>query len=58
MFGGGDQRAFTVAQHGGKFGGDHGFSGSLNLTVAAVQTGADKNKTRIQRSRSKSQIHW
>ena len=58
VFGGGDQRAFTVAQHGGKLGGDHGFSGSPNLTVAAIQTGADKNKTRIHRCRSKRQADW
>ena len=34
MLGGGNQRTFAVAQHGGEFGGDHGFGGGLNFAVA------------------------
>ena len=55
MFGGGNQRTLAVAQHGGKFGGDHGFGGGLNFAIAAIETGADKNKTCIDRCRSKGQ---
>ena len=57
MFGGGDQRTFAVAEHGGKFGGDHGFGDGLNFAVAAVETGADKNKTCIDGCRSKGQAY-
>ena len=56
MLGGGDQRTFAVAQHGGEFGCDHGFGGGLNLAVGAIQSAADKNKTRIHRCRSERQI--
>ena len=31
VLGGGDQRTFAVAQHGGEFGGDHGFGGRPEL---------------------------
>ena len=57
MLGGGNQRTFAVAQNGGKFGGDHGFRDRLNLAVAAIEPGADKNKTRIDGCRSKGQIY-
>ncbi len=57
MLGGGNQWTFAVAQNGCKFGGDHGFGGGLNFAVAAVQTGADKNKTRIHRCRSEGQTY-
>ena len=56
MLGGRDQRAVAVAQHGGEFGGDHGFGRRLNFAVGAIQSGADKNKTRIDRCRSKGEI--
>ena len=56
MLGGRDQRAVAIAQHGGKFGGDHGFGGGLNFAVAAIQAAADKNKTRIDGCRSKGEI--
>ena len=55
MFGGRDQRAVAVAEHGGEFGGDDGFGGGLNFAVAAIKTGADKNKTCIDRCRSEGQ---
>ena len=56
MLGGGNQRAFAVAQHGGEFGGDHGFGGGLNFAVGAIKSGADKNKTCIDRCRSKGKV--
>ena len=56
MLGGGNQRTFAVAQHGRKFGGDHGFGGGLNFAVGTIKTGADKNKTCIDRCRSKGKI--
>ena len=56
VLGGGNQRTFAVAEHRRKFGGDHGFGDGLNFAVATIQTGADKNKTRIDRCRSEGQI--
>ena len=56
MLGGGDERALAVAQHGREFGCDHRFGGRLNLAVDAVEAGADKNKTCIDRCRSDGQI--
>ena len=56
MLGGGDQRTFAVAKNGGEFGGDHGFGGGLDFAVATIQSGADKNKTRIHRCGSEGQI--
>jgi len=53
MFGGGDQRTLTVAEHRCKIRSLSRFRRRLNLTVAAVQTGADKNKTCIHWCRSK-----
>ena len=55
MLGGGNQRAFAVAENGGEFGGDHGFGGGLNLAVTSLESGADKNKTCIDRRRSERQ---
>ncbi len=52
MLGGGDQRTVAVAQHGGEFGCDHGFGNRLNFAVGAIESAADKNKTRIDRCRS------
>ena len=57
MLGGRDQRAVAVAQNGCKFGGDHGFGGRLNFAVAAIEAGADKNKTRIDGCRSNGEIN-
>ena len=55
VFGGGNQRTLAVAQHGREFGGDHGFGDGLNFAVAAIEAGADKNKTCIDRCRSEGQ---
>ena len=44
---------FAVAQHGREFGCDHGVGGGLNFAVGTLETGADKNKTRIDGRRSK-----
>ena len=55
MLGGGNQRAFTVAQNGRKIGGDHGFGDGGNFAVGIIEAGADKNKTRIDRCRSERQ---
>ena len=55
MFGGGNQRAFAVAENGRKIGGDHGFGDGGNFAVGLIKAGADKNKTRIDRCRSKRQ---
>ena len=57
MFGGRNQRTVAVAQHGGEFGGDDGFGDRLNFAVGAIQSGADKNKTCIDRCRSKGQTY-
>ena len=57
VLGGGNQRTLAIAQNGCEFGGDHGFRGGLNLAVAAIQSGADKNKTRIYRCRSEGQAY-
>ena len=57
MLGGRDQRPLAVAENGGEFGGDHGLGDGLNLAVAAIKAGADKNKTRIHRCRSNGQIN-
>ena len=56
MFGGGDQRTFTVAENGRKIGGDHGFRDRGNFAVGIIETGADKNKTCIDRCRSEGKI--
>ena len=56
MLGGRDQRAVAVAQHGREFGGDHGVGRGLHFAVGTVETGADKNKTRIDRCRSEGEI--
>jgi hypothetical protein len=56
VFGGGNQRTVTVAQHGCEFGGDHGFGCRRNLAIAAIEPGAEKNKTCIDRRRSKGKI--
>ena len=37
MFGGRNQRTVAIAQHGGKFGGDHGLGGGLNFAVGSLQ---------------------
>jgi hypothetical protein len=55
MLGGRDQRAVAVAQHGGKFGCDDGFSNRLNFAVGTIQPGTDKNKTCIDRRRPNGQ---
>src|SRR5262249_33237918 len=55
MFDSGNQRAFLIAQHGCKFGGDHGIGGGLNLAVAVCKSGPHKNKTRIHGCRSDRQ---
>ena len=55
MLGRGNQRAFAVAENGGKIGGGDGFSEGGNFAVGLIKAGADKNKTRIHRSRSKRQ---
>ena len=55
VFGGGNQRTFAVAENGGEFGGDHGFGDGRNFAVGAFKTGADKNKTCIDRCRSDGQ---
>ena len=55
MFGGGNQRAFAVAENGSKIGGGNGFRDGGNFAVGLIKAGADKNKTRIHRSRSKRQ---
>ena len=52
MFGGGNQRAFTIAQNGRKVGGDDGFGDGGNFAVGIIEAGADKNKTCIDRCRS------
>jgi hypothetical protein len=52
MFGGGNQRTFTVAENGGKVGSDHGRRYGGNFAVGIVEAGADKNKTCIDRCRS------
>jgi hypothetical protein len=52
MLGGRNQRAVAIAQNGCEFGGDDGFGGGLNFTVATIEAGADKNKTRIDGCRS------
>ena len=52
MFGGGNQRAFTVAENGCKVGGDDGFLDGGNFAVGVIKAGPDKNKTRIHRCRS------
>ncbi len=55
MLGGGDQRAFAVAENGSKIGGGDRFRDGGNFAVGLIKAGADKNKTRIHRSRSKRQ---
>jgi hypothetical protein len=55
MLGGGNQRAFVVAEDGCQIGGGDRFCERGNLAVGLIKAGADKNKTRIHRSRSKRQ---
>ena len=55
MLGGGNQRAFAVAENGRKIGGGDGFRDGGNFAVGLIKAGADKNKTRIHRCRSKRQ---
>ena len=55
MFRSGNQRAFTVAEHGSQIGGGYGFRDAGNFAVGLIKAGADKNKTRIHRCRSERQ---
>ena len=54
---GGNQRAFAVAQHGGKFGCDDRLDGRYNLAVGALKAGTDKNKTCIDWCRSNGEMN-
>ena len=53
----GNQRAFVVAQHGLELGGSHGTGRGLNFAIAALEAGADKNKTRIHGCRPDRQTN-
>jgi len=55
MFRSGNQRAFAIAENGRQIGGGYGFCDGRNFAVGFIKAGADKNKTRIHRSRSKRQ---
>ena len=56
VFRGGNQRTVLITEHGGEFGGDHGFRSRLHFAIGAIETGADKNITGIDRCRSNGQI--
>ncbi|BBZ97355.1 hypothetical protein BDS110ZK25_19750 [Bradyrhizobium diazoefficiens] len=53
MLGGRDQRTVAVAEDGGEIGRDHLLGGRLNFAVTPLKAGTDKNKTCVDRRRSK-----
>src|SRR5581483_8451423 len=52
MLGGRNQGQLAVAEDCCEFGGNNGVGGGADLAIAAIKSGADKNKTRIDRCRS------
>ena len=49
VFGGGNQRTFAIAEHGGKGGGGDGFGVGGDFAVRTIEAGTDKNKACIDR---------
>ena len=52
-----DQRPFAVTQHRREFGRDHSIGSGGDFAVCTIETGADKNKTRIDRCRSQRETN-